>query len=60
MLKSLKPLSLFTRKFTNLSNFKFTKEHEYVNINKNIATIGITNHAQDALGDVVFVELPEV
>jgi glycine cleavage system H protein len=39
---------------------RFTKDHEYVRIDGDIATIGITSHAQDALGDVVFVELPEV
>lgn len=39
---------------------RYTKEHEWVLLNGNIATIGITNHAQERLGDVVFVELPEV
>jgi len=39
---------------------KYTPDHEWVNINDNIATVGITHHAQDALGDVVFVDLPEV
>jgi glycine cleavage system H protein len=41
---------------------KFTPEHEWLSIEGNaaIATVGITVHAQDALGDVVFVELPEV
>lgn len=39
---------------------RFTKDHEYVRIDGDIATIGITSHAQDALGDIVFVELPEI
>ena len=39
---------------------KYTEDHEWLNIDGNIATVGITHHAQDALGDVVFVELPEV
>ena len=40
---------------------KFSKDHEWVNTaDTNAAVVGITVHAQDALGDVVFVELPEV
>lgn len=39
---------------------KYTKEHEWVSVDNNIATIGITDHAQGQLGDIVFVELPEV
>ncbi len=40
---------------------KYTEDHEWLAIeNNNIATVGITHHAQDALGDVVFVDLPEV
>ncbi|MCW2310393.1 glycine cleavage system protein GcvH [Rhodoferax antarcticus] len=39
---------------------KFTPDHEWVQIDGNNATVGITVHAQDALGDVVFVDLPEV
>lgn len=41
-------------------NLKYTKEHEWVLINGNIATIGITDFAQDQLGDIVYAELPEV
>jgi len=40
--------------------FKYTEEHECVMVEKELATIGISDFAQDALGDVVFVELPEV
>ena len=39
---------------------KFSKDHEWLNVEGGIATVGITHHAQDALGDVVFVDLPEV
>ena len=40
--------------------YLYTKEHEWVNIEDNIATIGITDYAQEALGDITFVELPEI
>ena len=36
----------------------YSEEHEWVKVNGSIATIGITDYAQDALGDIVFVELP--
>lgn len=39
---------------------KFTEDHEWLSVEGAMATVGITMHAQDALGDVVFVELPEV
>ena len=39
---------------------KYTEDHEWLKIEGDIATVGITHHAQDALGDVVFVDLPEV
>jgi len=38
----------------------YTKDHEWVSIQGDTATIGITDHAQSQLGDIVFVELPEV
>ena len=38
----------------------YTKEHEWITVDGDIATIGITNHAQEQLGDVVFVELPAI
>lgn len=41
-------------------NLQYTKEHEWINIDGNIATIGITDYAQEQLGDIVFVELPSV
>ncbi|MGA1575401.1 MAG: glycine cleavage system protein GcvH [Burkholderiaceae bacterium] len=39
---------------------KFTTDHEWIRQDGDVVTVGITHHAQDALGDVVFVELPEV
>ena len=39
---------------------KYTEDHEWINVDGDIATVGITAHAQDALGDVVFVDLPSV
>lgn len=39
---------------------KFTEEHEWLEVDGEVATVGITDYAQNALGDVVFVELPEV
>jgi glycine cleavage system H protein len=41
-------------------NKHYTKEHEWISIEGDIATIGITNHAQEQLGDIVFVELPAI
>jgi glycine cleavage system H protein len=42
-----------------MSETRFTKDHEWVRLDGGIAVVGITDHAQEALGDVVFVELPE-
>jgi len=39
---------------------KYTKEHEWIQVNGNSATIGITHYAQESLGDIVFVEVPKV
>ena len=39
---------------------KYTKEHEWIQVNGNTATVGITDHAQESLGDIVFVETPKV
>ncbi len=39
---------------------KYTKEHEWIAINGDVATVGITQHASEQLGDVVFVDLPSV
>jgi glycine cleavage system H protein len=42
------------------ANYKYTKEHEWIAVEGNIGSIGITDYAQDSLGDIVFVELPKV
>ena len=41
-----------------IDHFLYTKEHEWINIEDNIGTMGITDYAQNALGDVTYVELP--
>lgn len=43
-----------------MSLLKFSKEHEWVRVDGDEATVGISAYAQEALGDVVFVELPEI
>ncbi len=42
------------------ANFRYTKEHEWIDVKGDVATVGITDYAQHELGDVVFVELPKV
>src|SRR6218665_981517 len=42
------------------AELKYAPSHEWVRVDGDIATVGITDHAQDALGDLVFVELPDV
>ena len=42
------------------SNLKYSKDHEWARLEGDCVVVGITEHAQDALGDVVFVELPEL
>lgn len=43
-----------------VEGLKYSKNHEWVKVEGNLATIGITDYAQHALGDIVFVELPEI
>ena len=43
-----------------MPELRFTKDHEWISIDGDTATVGITNHAQEQLGDVVFVDLPAV
>ena len=52
---------LFIKKIceVKMSEKKFSKQHEWASIDGEVATIGITKHASEMLGDVVFVELPE-
>jgi len=42
------------------TEYKYTKEHEWLKVDGTAGTIGITDHAQNSLGDIVFVELPKV
>ncbi|XP_015960222.1 glycine cleavage system H protein 2, mitochondrial [Arachis duranensis] len=54
-------VSLFNRSFSAvIKDLKYCDSHEWVKVDGKSATIGITDHAQDHLGDVVYVELPEV
>ena len=41
------------------ADFKYTKEHEWIKVDGGVGIVGITDHAQHALGDIVFVELPK-
>ena len=43
-----------------MSGLKYSKDHEWVRVEGDIATVGISNYAQEQLGDVVYVELPEI
>lgn len=43
-----------------MADMKYTSDHEYIRIENDIGTVGISEYAQDKLGDIVFVELPEV
>lgn len=43
-----------------MANLKFTNDHECVHVDGDVAWVGITKYAQEALGDLVFVELPEI
>lgn len=42
------------------ADLRYSKDHEWVRVEGDVAYVGITDHAQDALGDIVFVEVPEV
>jgi len=50
-------LSITTARFSEV--IKYTSDHEWISINGDIGTVGLTQHAQDSLGDIVYVELPE-
>jgi len=42
------------------ANYRYTREHEWVSIDGNIGTVGITDYAQNSLGDIVYVDVPKV
>jgi glycine cleavage system H protein len=44
----------------DLSEYRFTESHEWVHVESGVATVGISDHAQSELGDVIFIELPVV
>lgn len=43
-----------------MSDMRYTRDHEYIRVSGDIGTVGITSYAQEKLGDIVFVELPEI
>ncbi|MGH7111907.1 MAG: glycine cleavage system protein H, partial [Stellaceae bacterium] len=43
-----------------MSVLRFTREHEWIRLDGDLATVGITDYAQQQLGDIVYVELPEI
>ena len=57
ILIALKPIS---QGEISMSETRYTEDHEWLDMNDGIMTVGITNHAQEQLGDIVSVELPEV
>jgi glycine cleavage system H protein len=42
------------------AEYKYTKEHEWISVEGNVGTVGITDYAQNSLGDIVFVEVPKI
>ena len=48
------------RRMAYPADYRYTKEHEWIKVDGNIGTIGITDYAQNSLGDIVFVDLPKV
>jgi glycine cleavage system H protein len=49
-----------TKRMAYPANYRYTKEHEWIQVDGKIGTVGITDYAQDSLGDIVFVDLPKV
>lgn len=56
----VRPLKTFSTSSRTFATRHYTKEHEWISVNNGVGTVGISNYAQKALGDVVFVDLPEV
>ena len=50
----------FTNKRTPMQKKFYTEDHEWISLDGEIATVGISNYAQEQLGDIVFVELPQI
>ena len=42
------------------ANLRYTREHEWISVNGNIGTVGITDYAQNSLGDIVYVDMPKI
>jgi glycine cleavage system H protein len=58
--KSLVAGSLYNGGMSYPENYRYAKSHEWLSVEGDTATVGITDYAQDSLGDIVFVELPKV
>lgn len=43
-----------------MASIRYTKDHEWINIDGDVATVGISDHAQEQLGEIVFVDLPDI
>ena len=54
------PIRSLARERKHLMATCYTKDHEWIRLDGDVATVGITEHAQNALGDIVYVELPEI
>lgn len=52
--------SLYNVEMSYPQNYRYAKSHEWLNLDGETATVGITDYAQESLGDIVFVELPKV
>ena len=60
VLELLVPCVLYLKGVFSFLSRKYSKEHEWITVEGGIGTIGISDYAQDTLGDIVYVELPEV
>lgn len=50
----------FNSHFLKISERQFTKKHEWISVDNGIGTVGVTSYAQEQLGDIVYVQLPEI
>jgi glycine cleavage system H protein len=51
---------MLERRMSYPENYRYTKEHEWIQVDGKVGTVGITDYAQNSLGDIVFVDLPKV
>ncbi|GFW93039.1 glycine cleavage system H protein [Trichonephila clavipes] len=60
LLNTCSPNRRFSQTCFILSNRKYSEKHEWITVDGNIGTVGVSNYAQEALGDVVYVQTPEI